>query len=148
MKKFKITYPVAMDNDFATWTQYANRYWPAHYLIDRSGHIVETHFGEGAYEETEARIRKELGLAGAAPTGELEKAAMVGQTPETYLGSARAERFASPEELAHSRTYSFPTGLQLNEWALQGAWKTNADEIVSSAAGATMRLHFNAGIGK
>ena len=56
-----LTYPVALDNDFATWNAYANEYWPAHYLIDRAGNVVATHFGEGDYAETEAAIQKLLG---------------------------------------------------------------------------------------
>jgi thiol-disulfide isomerase/thioredoxin len=57
IKRFGIAYPVAQDNRYATWQAYANQYWPAVYLIDRQGRIAYTHFGEGAYEQTEARIR-------------------------------------------------------------------------------------------
>lgn len=57
IKRFGIGYPVAQDNRYATWQAYGNQYWPAVYLIDRRGRIVYTHFGEGAYVETEARIR-------------------------------------------------------------------------------------------
>lgn len=57
IKRFGIAYPVAQDNRYATWQAYANQYWPAVYLIDRQGRIGYTHFGEGAYAETEARIR-------------------------------------------------------------------------------------------
>ena len=65
-----ITYPVAQDNDYATWKAYDNHYWPAQYLVDRRGHVVLTHFGEGHYEEMEDAIRTLLGIAssGAAPT--------------------------------------------------------------------------------
>jgi thiol-disulfide isomerase/thioredoxin len=57
IKRFGIAYPVAQDNRYATWQAYSNQYWPAVYLIDRQGRIAYTHFGEGAYEQTEARIR-------------------------------------------------------------------------------------------
>jgi thiol-disulfide isomerase/thioredoxin len=57
IKRFGIAYPVAQDNRYATWQAYGNQYWPAVYLVDRRGRIVYTHFGEGAYAETEARIR-------------------------------------------------------------------------------------------
>jgi thiol-disulfide isomerase/thioredoxin len=57
VKRFDIRYPVAQDNAFKTWNAYHNRYWPAQYLIDREGRIVHTHFGEGAYAETEAKIQ-------------------------------------------------------------------------------------------
>jgi thiol-disulfide isomerase/thioredoxin len=58
-----ITYPVAMDNDNRIWNAYGNQYWPAIYLIDRDGHVVYRHVGEGDYDQTEARIRQLLGKA-------------------------------------------------------------------------------------
>ncbi|MFL9890035.1 Cytochrome oxidase Cu insertion factor, SCO1/SenC/PrrC family [Burkholderia sp. WP9] len=57
LKRFGITYPVAQDNRYATWNAYENQYWPAFYLIDKKGQIVYTHFGEGAYAQTEAKIQ-------------------------------------------------------------------------------------------
>jgi hypothetical protein len=51
-----MTYPIALDNDFATWKAYNNRYWPAFYLIDAKGDIRYTHFGEGKYDEKEQAI--------------------------------------------------------------------------------------------
>jgi len=62
---YGITWPVAQDNDFKTWSNYSNRYWPAKYLIDKDGVIRYTHFGEGAYDETEKQIRELLVDAGA-----------------------------------------------------------------------------------
>ena len=58
--RFKINYPVAQDNRYATWSAYNNMYWPAVYLVDKKGRIVYTHFGEGAYAETEGQIRRLL----------------------------------------------------------------------------------------
>lgn len=58
--RFKINYPVAQDNRYATWSAYNNMYWPAVYLIDKKGRIVYTHFGEGDYAETESQIRRLL----------------------------------------------------------------------------------------
>ncbi|MGO4780453.1 thioredoxin, partial [Lysobacter sp. 2RAB21] len=60
VKRFGIEYPVAQDNAFATWNAYHNRYWPALYLIDRDGHVVYEHFGEGGYAQTEAKIQQLL----------------------------------------------------------------------------------------
>jgi hypothetical protein len=57
IKRFDIRYPVAQDNRYATWGAYHNQYWPALYLIDRSGKVVYTHFGEGQYGQTEAAIQ-------------------------------------------------------------------------------------------
>lgn len=57
LERHKITYPVAQDNDYATWKAYNNRYWPAFYLVDATGRIRYVHFGEGQYEETEKAIQ-------------------------------------------------------------------------------------------
>ncbi|MFL9867891.1 thioredoxin family protein [Paraburkholderia fungorum] len=57
IKRFDITYPVAQDNRYATWRAYDNQYWPAFYLVDKKGHVVYTHFGEGDYGQTEAQIK-------------------------------------------------------------------------------------------
>ncbi len=64
LKRFDIRYPVAQDNRYATWGAYNNQYWPATYLVDKSGKIVYTHFGEGKYGETEAAIRRLLAQPG------------------------------------------------------------------------------------
>lgn len=60
IKRHGIQYPVAQDNDMATWSAYRNRYWPAQYIVDQSGKIVYTHAGEGAYEEIERTIQSLL----------------------------------------------------------------------------------------
>src|SRR5450830_1824611 len=60
IKRFGLTYPVAQDNQYATWTSYNNQYWPAFYLIDKKGQVVYTHFGEGQYAQTEAAIKNLL----------------------------------------------------------------------------------------
>ena len=65
IKRFGITYPVAQDNQYATWGAYNNQFWPAVYLIDKQGKVVYQHFGEGAYAATEAKIRTLL----AEPAG-------------------------------------------------------------------------------
>ncbi len=53
-----VEYPIALDNDFANWNRYSNRYWPARYLVDKRGVIRYTHIGEGAYDETRAWIEQ------------------------------------------------------------------------------------------
>ena len=60
VRELGITFPVVLDNDFATWRRYDNEYWPAAYLIDTHGKIVYVAIGEGDYERTEARIRELL----------------------------------------------------------------------------------------
>ncbi|KAF1052421.1 MAG: Protein DipZ [Burkholderia gladioli] len=81
--RFGLTYPVAQDNAYATWRAYGNQYWPAFYLIDRSGKIVYRHFGEGDYDQTEAEIAKLL--------AEPAQAAQAAQTPQ----AATSGRIAS-----------------------------------------------------
>ena len=60
IQRYGIHFPVAQDNEYATWNAYGNRYWPAFYLIDKKGHIVYTHVGEGDYQQTQAWIEKLL----------------------------------------------------------------------------------------
>jgi len=64
LKRLGISYPVAQDNQYATWNAYNNQYWPAFYLIDKKGQIVYSHFGEGAYAQTEAKIQALLAQKG------------------------------------------------------------------------------------
>ncbi|AZE61178.1 MULTISPECIES: cytochrome c biogenesis protein DipZ [Pseudomonas fluorescens group] len=60
VKKLGITYPVAIDNNYAIWRNFDNQYWPAHYLIDAKGQVRFTHFGEGGYETQEKMIQQLL----------------------------------------------------------------------------------------
>ncbi|MFZ3284333.1 cytochrome c biogenesis protein DipZ [Pseudomonas sp.] len=60
VQKLGITYPVAIDNNYAIWRHFDNQYWPAHYLIDAKGQVRYSHFGEGLYEAQEQMIRQLL----------------------------------------------------------------------------------------
>lgn len=64
MVRERVTWPVAMDNDFDTWRAYSNRYWPNKFLIDKDGEIRYNQIGKGAYTETELHIRGYLEEAG------------------------------------------------------------------------------------
>lgn len=142
-----IRYPVAQDNKLDTWSNFDNRYWPAHYLIDRDGKVVYTHFGEGQYAVTENNIRYLLGLGEkVAQNTEEAPAFSAMQTPETYLGYARGRNFESPEDVAsdESKRYSFPSALGADHWALSGDWKIGSENSVSTSAGAKLNLDFNA----
>lgn len=151
VRDYKLTYPVALDNDLATWNAFQNQYWPAEYLIDVTGKIRRTHFGEGEYGETESAVRGLLQEAGkSVPAATVEKGAVAtqsvrGQTPETYLGAERAARFAGQPSLDRgpSRTFSFPDGLKDNEWALAGNWMVDLDGI-TAGDGAKLRLKASA----
>jgi cytochrome c biogenesis protein CcdA/thiol-disulfide isomerase/thioredoxin len=141
-----IHYPVALDSNLDTWSNFNNRFWPAHYLIDRTGQVVYTHFGEGDYDVTENNIRYLLGLKGqAAPVAAVNEFSP-DQTPETYLGYARAHSFASPEnpKLDGERSYSLPAKLAQNEWALRGNWKIQSEKIIAEEKHAALRLNFKA----
>ena len=67
----KITYPVAIDNNYAIWRAFENEFWPAHYFIDAEGRIRYHHFGEGEYEQSEKVIQQLLAEAGSirSPSG-------------------------------------------------------------------------------
>ena len=85
-----LRYPVAQDNDYATWDAWSNQYWPAKYLIDARGRVRYAHFGEGDYAQTESAIRALLAEAGAARLGAAARAHVEVPshglaTPETYL---------------------------------------------------------------
>jgi cytochrome c biogenesis protein CcdA/thiol-disulfide isomerase/thioredoxin len=148
VKRLGVTYPVALDNDYATWNAFQNQYWPAKYLIDRRGHLRYYHFGEGSYDTTEARIRTLLGEnAGMLPVAnELADPTPTGlMTPESYLGYERLARFAqksvTPNRFA---TYDLPASdLQQDELAYGGRWKVQAQRIVAGPD-AQLRLRFRA----
>ncbi len=128
IERLRLEYPVAQDNDMATWGAWGNQYWPAKYLIDAEGNVRYAHFGEGDYAETEKAIRSVLAEAGQKDlaTGEAEPPGVVVAsdvaTPETYLGTERATGFAAPLTEG-TTTYRRPEApLELNAFALSGRW--------------------------
>jgi len=152
-----ITYAVAVDNDYTLWRAFANEYWPAHYFIDAVGNIRHTHFGEGEYDASERVIQQLLAEAGAnaittdlvAPNAEGAAAApdlLSVLTPETYVGYARAESFASPggQQPGLPHDYEAPVRLSLNEWALGGRWTVRAEEAELAAPSGKVLMHFQA----
>ena len=60
LKRHGITYPVAQDNDSATWNAWRNQYWPAQYIVDQNGNVVFSHAGEGQYDEIERTVQRLL----------------------------------------------------------------------------------------
>jgi cytochrome c biogenesis protein CcdA/thiol-disulfide isomerase/thioredoxin len=149
--KLGVTYPVAIDNDFKTWRAYDQRFWPAHYLIDRDGVVRQVHYGEGSYEETETLIRTLLDQKGldatsvaAEGTAEVTSAMMPGTTPETYLGSDRATAYTNVDlALGRARVYEAPATIPPDGVALSGEWTIDAESI-TAGDGAQLRLRYTA----
>jgi cytochrome c biogenesis protein CcdA/glutathione peroxidase-family protein len=144
--QYGLTYPVALDSTFKTWQNFKNQYWPAHYLIDQTGKVVYTHFGEGSYDVTENNIRFLLGKKTAStsqPSIVAQSTAAV--TPETYLGYNRAANFANGIAVKNKvNDYQFKATLNDNQWALNGDWEIKADRIVSAGKDSRLTLHFQA----
>lgn len=157
VKDLNISYPVAIDNNYAIWRGFNNRYWPAHYFIDGQGRIRGHHFGEGNYDESEKMIQQLLAEANNKPVSAslvTSTATGVGlaasmrdiQSPETYIGYSRAENFVSeggqvPDQ---SHRYTAPTALQINHWALGGNWKVGEESAVQLSDQGRLSYRFHA----
>jgi cytochrome c biogenesis protein CcdA/thiol-disulfide isomerase/thioredoxin len=140
-----VDWPVALDNDFATWSAWGNRYWPAKYFVDRQGHVRFAHFGEGAYQESEEVIRELLAEPGLPPpvADEIEEQTPDGpQTPESYLGYGRIDRVVGdpivPDMLA---PYELPGFVPEDSLAFGGEWRIEQERAVAGED-ARLRLHF------
>jgi len=150
----KITYPVAIDNNYAIWRSFNNNYWPAHYFIDAQGQIRYHHFGEGDTDESERVIQQLLSEAGhktasndlvdVKATGAEAAADMMDvQSPETYVGYARAENYVSGA-MAQDQAKTYKTGAtRLNEWGLDGNWTVGGEQATLNEkdGGITYRFH-------
>jgi thiol-disulfide isomerase/thioredoxin len=146
-----IDYPVVVDNDDEVWSAFANHYWPALYFVDTDGIIRHHHFGEGRYEQSERVIQRLLGVERDLVSVEglgVEAAADWDHlgTPETYLGYARSEHFASSDGtlLGESHTYKLPERLRFNRWALAGEWTIGPENVVLDKAGGSIADRFHA----
>jgi thiol-disulfide isomerase/thioredoxin len=146
-----IDYPVAIDNEYAIWNAFTNRYWPALYFIDVDGIIRDQHFGEGRYEQSERLIQRLLGVErdsipvegiGVEAAADWEHLT----TPETYLGYGRGERFASANgaTVDERRTFERPHALDPNHWALAGEWTIGREHLVLHEIGGGIACRFQA----
>jgi thiol-disulfide isomerase/thioredoxin len=145
IKRLGIHYPVAQDNQYRTWRAFGNQYWPAAYLIDRSGTIVATQFGEGGYQQIESAIARLVGdHAPIAPTRDPDLSAVA--TPEIYLGSEKNDgALVEAQDAARGeRTYALPDNLPPNRFALSGLWNVTDDRAITSADGDEILLRFHA----
>jgi len=140
----RVAYPIAVDNAYAIWKGFANQYWPALYLIDTKGAIRFTHFGEGAYDESERMIQKVLGDAGSSGFARelvtvdapgIEAAADWDnlRSPETYLGSEQGENFVRNA-----------ARLRLNEWTVGGDWTLGSKAVVLKQPSGRIAYRFHA----
>lgn len=154
--RFKIDYPVAIDNDYRIWRAFDNSYWPAHYLIDARGQIRYHHFGEDNYRQTEEAIQDLLREAGSSASASApvspqaagaEAGADIGhmRSGETYIGYRQARSFASNEAMRADtpRDYSVKTP-SLNEWGLSGTWTVGAEAATLDAADGGITYRFSA----
>ncbi|SFQ38036.1 redoxin family protein [Parafilimonas terrae] len=155
MQDMKIQIPVAIDNNYAIWNAFSNRYWPALYFIDVKGRIRYSKFGEGDYEESEKvilQLLKETGINDSdndlvATEGEgIELAADLNNlaSPENYLGYERMENFSS-HGLVHEKPYSYtlPGYLNLNQWGVSGKWTIGKDRISLNEANGKIVYRFH-----
>ena len=153
--ELKITFAVPIDSNHRIWQAFNNEYWPADYFIDAKGRIRYHHFGEGEYDKSEHVIQELLRENGAtgldastvrisADGAEAPPSDDV-RSPETYVGYARAEKFASPGPLAQdsARIYSLPARPSLNQWGLGGSWNVGAESAVLREAPGKIAFRFH-----
>lgn len=148
IKQYKIYYPVAQDNNYATWNNYNNEYWPAEYLIDANGIIRRTHFGEGEYDQTEKAIQALLQEAGKKVPKSLilmrDQAPAGGISPETYLGSARMQYYFPSGSLSNGKQkFSLADNPDQNSFSYGGEW-TVTNEYAQADNNATLNYNFTA----
>ncbi|WP_019180036.1 redoxin family protein [Microbacterium yannicii] len=151
-----VDYPIAIDDHYGVWEDFANHYWPAVYLADAHGRVRFHHFGEGEYAMTEMAIQQLLVEAGAEidldlvdvePRG-LEVAADWASlgSPETYLGYDRADGFVGGMSAPYDRPHSFPPAGRLgrNTWSLEGEWSVTREAVEVAAPGSRLSFAFRA----
>jgi thiol-disulfide isomerase/thioredoxin len=155
-KAMNVPYPIVMDSDHAIWRALDNEAWPDLYFVDAQGRIRHHYYGEGAYDQAEEILQQLLAEAGqGSESMELVSVDPQGleaqadwrnlRTPETYVGYARAEHFASPGGAARDQrhVYAAPARLALNHWALAGDWTVGREATVLHAAGGRIALRFH-----
>jgi thiol-disulfide isomerase/thioredoxin len=155
VKERGLSYPVAIDNDFAIWRAFRNIAWPALFFIDAQGRVRHQHFGEGEYEQSERFIKKLLAEAGATGIGqELISVEGIGpeaaadwsslRSPETYVGYERTERFAGLAVRDKNHVYAGTAKLGFNQWGLSGDWTVTRGAAALNKAGGRIAYRFRA----
>jgi thiol-disulfide isomerase/thioredoxin len=147
VKRLGVDYPVALDADMTIWTAFNNQYWPADYIVDRTGHLRAASVGEGNYTETENVIRALLGVAPSAPRAGAVNEGTAGRpptsaeqvTPETYLGLQRGTAGARAGAVNYP-----PGGSDLGQPRLVGPWFGDTEDVASTAPGAAIVIRYRA----
>jgi thiol-disulfide isomerase/thioredoxin len=152
----KISFPVAIDNDYAIWRAFKNRYWPADYFIDNQGRIRDHSFGEGDYVASEHVIQQLLTKAGESKvSGGLVAVNASGaeaaadpddvQSPETYIGYGRADKFVSPGGAVKDSSHVYAAGVpKLNQWGLTGDWTIGEERAILNRKEGSIVYRFHA----
>ena len=145
-KDMRVDYPVAIDNDYAIWSAFNNRYWPALYFVDAQGHVRHHHFGEGEYEQSEMVIQQLLAEAEIDGSGhELVSVDARGAEAAADWGSLRSpENYVGYERTANFAVYDTPARLRLNHWALLGDWTVKRQATVLNEANGRIAYRFHA----
>ena len=145
-----ITYPVALDPIYSTWSNYRNRYWPAKYLIDADGTVRHIKFGEGNYAQTETLIRQLLsdahpGTTLPAPTESVDTTPPPNLTPETYLGVGKVVNYGGTGSYDEgTTTYDYPARLPEDTFAYKGDWKLDYQGATANGLNSTIELNYRA----
>lgn len=140
-----VTWPVGLDNGYKTWNAWSNQYWPADYLVDKSGNVRKYTFGEGDYSGMEDAIRSLLGVS--SPTTKVANLTPTELlTPETYLGPDRLDpsRYVGTKPVpGKPATYTLARAIPQNDISFGGVW-TLSGQIAEAGLGARLGLHFHA----
>jgi cytochrome c biogenesis protein CcdA/thiol-disulfide isomerase/thioredoxin len=148
-RRLGITYPVALDNGYSTWTNYRNRYWPAKYLIDANGVVRHIKFGEGDYDTTEKLIRELLaekpGVNLPAPVDSVDTTPKDDTTPETYLSVGKAVNYGGSGQYDQGAfDFTYPPKLSSDTFALRGRWRLDYQGATADSDESSIALDYHA----
>jgi thiol-disulfide isomerase/thioredoxin len=145
ISQFKINYPVVQDNDYSIWTSYGNNYWPAEYLINQKGEIVEEHFGEGNYDSTENDIRQLLGMGTENIKVAQDNLSQI-ESPEMYFGTDRLQNLMFGQSPSSTpKNYTINQNVGINNFSLGGQWQFSGANAQLTGDGGQINLKFHSG---
>ncbi len=145
-----ITYPIALDNGYSTWTNYRNMYWPAEYLIDAQGTVRHVKFGEGDYNDTEKLIRQLItnarpGITLPSPVDAPDTTPNASLTPETYFSVGKVVNYAGGGSYDEGKAnFTFPASLPDDSFALQGPWALDYEGATAGSNASSIELNYHA----